>query len=144
MAEVLGRFLFKKLAKYPHMKPADVEIWERFVDARRDVFDRVDYDFHVGDGADFLPTNNDTPDGRENRLYQRKIDVVGYKGNAVTLIEVKPIADMATLGQILTYRDLFVQLQDANQDPTMMVVTGKIVNEMKPIYTKHNIEVIVT
>ncbi len=125
------------------MKPADIEIWERFFDGHRDAFDRVDYDFHVGEGADFLPTNDDTPDGRENRLYQRKIDVVGYKGNAVTLIEVKPVADVMALGQILAYGDLYRKTKDAIQDPTLMVVAGKIMAEMKDIYRRRNIVVVV-
>lgn len=138
-----GRFLYKKLAKYPHMKPADVATWERFIRANRDVFERVDYDFPVGEGADFLPTGDDTPDGRQNRLYQRKIDVVGYVGNAVTLIEVKPNADMAALGQIVTYGELYAKMKDALPEPTLMVVSDKIVNEMKDIYKTKGITVVI-
>lgn len=138
-----GRFVFAKLSKYPHMKPADVEIWERFLTAHREDFDRVDYDFHVGEGADFLPTNDDTPDGRENRLYQRKIDVVAYRGNAVTLIEVKPLADTAALGQIQTYGGLYALRDDADPTPTLMVICGKIMNEMKDIYNSKAVVVVV-
>lgn len=138
-----GRFIFKKLAKYPHMKPADVEIWEQFIRAKRDFFDRVDYDFHVGDGAAFLPTGEDTPEGRENKLYQRKIDVVGYRDGQVWLVEVKPMADTEALGQILTYQKLYLKSKNANQSPTMMVLTGKITNEMKEIYAGKNVAVLV-
>lgn len=138
---ILGRFRFGKLAKYPHMKPADVAIWERFVGANWDFFDRVDYDLCVGEGADFLPTDEDTPDGRQNRLYKRKIDVVGYKGNAVTLIEVKPLADTEALGQIITYGDLYAKEKDALPAVTLMVLAEKIMAEMKDIYTRKNVEV---
>lgn len=143
MAQTLARFAFHKLSKYPHMKPGDVAVWERFVDTNRDAFERVDYDFHVGDGAEFLPTGEDTPDGRENRLYQRKIDVVGYRGGEVTLIEVKPFADVAALGQILTYRDLYAKTEGAIQDPTLMVIAEKIMAEMKDIYTRNGIAVVI-
>ena len=138
-----GRFIFKKLAKYPHMKPADVEIWEQFIRAKRDFFDRVDYDFPVGDGADFLPTGEDTPEGRENKLYQRKIDVVGYKGDAVTLIELKPLADTEALGQIITYGDLYAKERDTIFVVNLMVIAGKIMTEMKEIYARKNIAVII-
>lgn len=138
-----GRFVFIKLAKYPHMKPRDVEIWERFIEKNKSFFDTVDYDFHVGEGADFLPTGEDTPDGRENRLYQRKIDVVGYRGDKVWLIEVKPEASASALGQILSYKELYIKTKDADPLPTLMVVTGKIMSEMKEVYAKHNIAVFV-
>ena len=141
MAQVLGRFIFKKLAKYPHMKPADIEIWERFVETNWGFFDRVDYDFCVGEGTDFLPTDEDTPDGRQNRLYKRKIDVVGYKGNAVWLIEVKPLADTEALGQIITYGDLYVKEKDVPKAMTLMVLAEKIMTEMKDVYKKKGIEV---
>ncbi len=141
MAQALGRFTFKKLAKYPHMKPADVEIWERFIDANSGFFDRVDYDLCVGEGADFLPTDESTPDGRQNRLYKRKIDVVGYKGNAVWLVEVKPLADMEALGQIITYGDLYAKEKDVPQAVTLMVLAEKIMTEMKNVYQGKDIEV---
>lgn len=138
-----GRFWFTKLAKYPHMKPADVAVWERFIQENRDAFERVDYDFHVGEGADFLPTGEDTPDGRENRLYQRKIDVVGYRGNEVTLIEVKPSADMAALGQIQTYGELYAKGNFSQFEPILLVVAGKIMVEMKDVYQAKGVEVVI-
>ena len=143
MAQTVGRFVFKKIAKYPHMKPADVAIWERFMTNHENFFDRVDYDFHVGEGADFLPTNEDTPDGRENRLYQKKIDVIGYKNNDVRLIEVKPIAGMSALGQILTYRELYLQSKGAHKSPNMMVICEKIMAEMKDVYKSKSVVVMV-
>ncbi len=143
MAQPLGRFAFKKLAKYPHMKPADVEIWEQFIRDNRHFFDRVDYDFPVGSGADFLPTGEDTPEGRENKLYQRKIDVVGYRDGQVWLVEVKPMADTEALGQILTYQKLYLKSKNASQSPTMMVLAGKITNEMKEIYAGKDVAVII-
>ena len=138
-----GRFPFKILSKYPHMKPADVDIWERFVGSNRGFFDTVDYDFHIGEGADFLPTGEDTPDGRENRLYQRKIDVVGYIGEGVWLVEVKPVADMFALGQILTYNGLILKTKLLDRDPKLMVICSKILNEMKGIYAAFDIGVAV-
>ena len=138
-----GRFRFGKLAKYPHMKPADVEVWERFLETNSNAFERVDYDFHVGAGADFLPSGEETPDGRQNRLYQRKIDVVGYRGNEITLIEVKPLADMAALGQIQTYGELYAKGSFSQFEPILVVVAAKIMMEMKEVYKAKNIGVVI-
>ena len=138
-----GRFEYKLLSKYPHMKPADVSVWEKFVKTRKDFFYSVDYDFHVGEGAEFLPTGKKTPEERENRLYQRKIDVVGYKKDETWIIEVKPVADMATLGQILTYRALVAKSKEIKGKIRIVVLCNKIMNEMKDIYSKYNITVVV-
>ena len=45
-----GRFKYGKLSKYPHMKPEDVAIWERFLLDYPEYFDTVDYDVSVGVG----------------------------------------------------------------------------------------------
>lgn len=143
MAKTIGRFEYRKLAKYPHMKPADVRIWERFVSDHNDFFARVDYDFHVGKGADFLSSDESTPDGRENRLYQKKIDVVGYREDSTTLIEVKPIADVKALGQILTYKELYMRTRQGKSGPHMLVICEKIMAEMKEVYQSKGISVMV-
>ena len=143
MATIVGRFKLQKLAKYPHMKPADIEIWERFIEAQPDFFDSVDYDFHVGRGADFLPDEEDTPDGRENRLYRKKIDVVGYKKNQIWIIEVKPVADATALGQVLSYREFYIKKKGDSPKPISMVVCGKIFNEMKDLFSIYKITVFV-
>ena len=121
------------------MKPNDVAVWERFVDKRPDFFESVDYDYHIGEGADFLPTNEDTPDGRENRLYQRKVDVVGYRKNEVWIIEVKPEAGMTALGQVLTYAHLAEADPKLNTNQTLAVVCEKVTPEMENLFDKHNI-----
>ena len=140
---IRGRFEYKLLSKYPHMKPADIEIWEKFIINHPDIFKRVDYDFHVGEGAKFLPTNDNTPGGMQNRIYQRKIDVVAYDKDGVTLIEIKPLADTATLGQILAYKDFYFTTKGSLKNPKLLVICGKIMSEMKDIFSKQNITIMV-
>lgn len=138
-----GRFEFRILSKYPHMKPADVLIWERFIEKFPAYFNTVDYDFHVGEGADFLPTGEDTPDERENRLYQKKIDVVGYIDNVAWLIEVKPEAGMSALGQMITYNSLVNKDALFSSPPKLLVLCNRIVTDMSDIFSAHNIMVLV-
>lgn len=135
----MARFKYEKLAKYPHMKPYDVEVWERFMELNPNMFDGVDYDVCVGEGADFLPTGEDTPDGRENRLYQKKIDVVGYKNGDVWLIEVKPEGNASALGQILTYAELWMKSGKTPRYVTMAVVCKTAAKELEAVYLKHGV-----
>ena len=138
-----GRFKFEKLVKYPHMKPADVSVWEKFIDQHPGFFDRVDYDFHVGTGADFLPDKEDTPDGRENRLYKKKIDVVGYKENEIYIIEVKPKATMEALGQALALTELFDRPENFSGNLTAAMIAGKMSNDMNNVFNSFNVMVFI-
>ncbi len=138
-----GRFKFEKLVKYPHMKPADISVWQRFIEKHPDFFERVDYDFCVGEGAEFLPTDEATPDGRENRLYRRKIDVVGYKENAIYIIEVKPDADMKALGQVLTLATLYTEQEKPTEKIILAVIAEKLGSDMLETFKLYKIEVII-
>ena len=102
-----GRFKYGKLSKYPHMKPEDVAIWERFLLDYPEYFDTVDYDVSVGVGRMPNELTGDNVEKGWKDLTSKKIDVVGYKNNTITLIEVKPNARANALGQIWMYDELF-------------------------------------
>jgi len=85
--------------KYPHMMPADVKIWEAYLRENPDSFDRVAYDVPVGEGTPLDTVVSPETGGDVNRLYQRKIDVVAQRANITFVIEIKPRASTAALGQ---------------------------------------------
>jgi hypothetical protein len=135
-----GRFPFQRLAKYPHMKPEDVAAWERFIDTNPGYFESVDYDVAVGEGA---PTNPEHPENIQHDhtiLTQKKIDVVGYRGATVTVVEVKPIADMRALGQALVYSHLYAADHPEVTDLQRMVVAGEMERELAPIYAAQSVQ----
>lgn len=136
-----GRFKFEKIAKYPHMKPEDIAVWERFIDQNPDFFDTVDYDFRVGEGAPQAPTlpENIARDGKI--LTQKKIDVIGYNAGNVWIIEVKPIANMRGLGQLLTYQTLYLQRNTPTGFIFPMIIAGEMERELKEIFAENRIAV---
>lgn len=89
------------------MKPEDVAIWERFLIKHPDAFERCDYDVKVGAGR--MPAFRQEPNMEKGwkDLTQKKIDVVGYKGKDVWIIEVKPNARANALGQMWMYDELY-------------------------------------
>lgn len=136
-----GRFPFGKLPKYPHMKPEDVAVWERFIAQNPRYFVTCDYDVPVGTGA---PTNPEHPENIQadhKILTQKKIDVVGYSTTGNYVVEVKPVADMKALGQILVYRKLY--LADNPNLPLVhcMVVCGSVERELGELFAEHDIMV---
>lgn len=101
------RYPVEKLHKYPHLMPEDIAIWERFLDLFSNLYDSVEYDVHVGVGL------RDTSGLTEELVFaavsllQKRIDVVGHKGDNVDIIEVKPDAGISAIGQVLVYSILY-------------------------------------
>ena len=98
---------YQRQAKYPHMQPRDAEVWSAFIEQHPDAYDIVAYDVGVGDGPNFDPTVNLESGGDNFFNYQHKIDVVAFKGDLCDVIEIKPTATMAAMGQAKGYASLF-------------------------------------
>lgn len=138
-----GRFPSILLYKYPRMSPKDVDIWKRFLMLHQSMFNSFDYDLPVGNGED--PGPEFEPNLRKDfiDLTKKRIDVVGYKDGTPTIIEVKPRASSTALGQLLTYKTLFIQSHPSFQTVPLMVVTEFINTEEQEIFNSHNIKVFV-
>jgi hypothetical protein len=104
-----GKFNYEYRHKYPHLIGEDTEVWSRFISKFPDKFETVDYDVKVGLGADTTPIENQTSKELWANLTKKRIDVIGYKNNSVTIVEVKKRASLFTLGQILGYRYLYLR-----------------------------------
>lgn len=138
-----GRFPYGTLAKYPHMKPGDVEIWERFLDANPEYFDSVDYDLLVGEGADFDTDLGLPSGGNAQALYKKKVDVVGYRTGEIWLIEIRPRASPLALGQVAVYDELY---RDEHKGPDRVVnavLTDTIMPDVENIAKKWDIILLV-
>lgn len=135
-----GRFQFQRLAKYPGMKPEDVAAWERFIDSFPGYFETVDYNYALGTGAPVDPNAPENIQRDHTILTQKKVDVVGYRGSSVFIVEVKPIADMRALGQALVYSHLYAIDHPEVTDLQRMVVAGDIERELAPVYAAQGVQ----
>ena len=124
------------------MKPEDVLVWERFLNQHPDFFDRVDYDFCVGEGVD-VPDGTPENIARDAKiLSQKKIDVVGYKDDDVWIVELKPTADKSALGQIQVYEHLFDKQERVSGDILSVVIAGEVEREVSEIFGMNGVEII--
>lgn len=135
----MGRFPFKHLAKYPHMKPEDISVWVRFITNNPNYFDTVDYDVPLGKGVEVSTAYSENLRKDYKILTQKKVDVIGYKDENVYLVEVKPVADMRALGQIITYNNLYSNEFISLKIPISLVVCGNIERELENVYKANNI-----
>ena len=123
-------FQYQKLNQYPHMKPADISIWERFIQANPQAYDHVYYDFWVGSPPPFNPIVHDPTQGSADGLYRRKIDVVAYKGNQIDIIELKPKAGPSALGQVRGYLALYMRDERPAVTPRAVVITNIALHDL--------------
>ena len=78
---------------------------------------------------------------KQKILYQKKIDVIGYKNNDVYIVEVKPNAGSSALGQVLSYKLLYQNEFQISPPAKLMIITDKIQNGYEPIFRSHQIMV---
>lgn len=97
----------EKLRKYPHMLPADVGLWERFLDKYGSRFSNFRYDVHVGGHLERSEWMGDETWAMAQVLAAKRIDAVGYRPREVWIIEVKPESGCGAIGQLVVYSMLF-------------------------------------
>lgn len=124
------------------MKPADVAIWERFIEKYPDAYDIVQYDLHVGDPPPFNPLMDDGEDINQDALYRLKIDVVGHKGGVIDIIEIKPDASPASIGQVKGYQALYLRDESPKGRVNTVILTDKIRPNMEYLCKKEGTKII--
>ena len=125
------------------MKPADVEIWNRFIEQNPKAYDYVYYDYAVGKGPDFDTVVNPETGGDDRELYQYKIDVVGVKGQTIDLIEIKPRAGLSCCGQICGYRCLWNRDAGFEEEGQAVIITDVLRPDMPDVCEDMGIRIIV-
>lgn len=136
-----GRFKFEILAKYPHMKPNDIVLWEKFVAANANFFDSMDYDVLVGVGTEM--DTEVVPGGDVNALYQKKIDAVGYRKGETWIIEIRPNAGVRGLGDVAVYDNLYIETFKPTDRIVNALLTDRTDPDMERLAAEWKIEIIV-
>lgn len=129
--------------KYPHLKPADEAIWERFMAAYPEAYDSVQYDLNCGEGAQGLSHEDPAMTKSWGHLKARKIDVVGFSEDHVDIIEIKPHAGPSALGQVLGYLHLYLGYVDPHADARPVIITDSMENDMPILSAKMGVRVLV-
>lgn len=123
---MLDLFRYEKRNSYPHMKPYDVALWERFIEKFPDAYTGCQYDYAVGSPPPFNPIVNDETMGSVDELYRRKIDVVGQTSTGIDIIELKPKAGMSSIGQVLGYAHLYKRDEQPQRKVRPVVITDAV------------------
>lgn len=123
---MLDTFKYEKGYWYPHMKPNDIAIWEKFIDQNPNAYNSVQYDFNVGDAPPFDTLSQFGEDLNQDALYRLKIDVVGHIGSKIDIIELKHDAKASTIGQVQAYKKLYDRDWGKGAPTNMVIITDKL------------------
>lgn len=106
-------------------------------------YDRFSFSVRIGEGQAPAP-DLEAGVARSVAFSSRKrIDVLAYQGNVPTIVEVKERVVPAALGQILTYRQLFLEENPDAPEPRLLVIARYGDAETIRILNGHNIDVLI-
>lgn len=124
---------------YPHMSPADTAVWEIFLELHLVEFVKVYYDVGVGGkGATQLgPEASDRP--MWVSLLKKRIDAVVVRVRDVWTCEVKPTANMSSLGQSLTYAHQFKEEGRTELPVRPVVIASRIDLDVEDLFIRYDV-----
>ena len=138
-----GKFNYEPRLRYPHLLGKDKIIWDVFIRKFPDLFDTVDYDLHVGSGISSNTVEDIDKTDQWKNLTQKRIDAVGYKDGHPSIIEVKDRVGLATLGQVLGYKFLFMREHPNIDSLSLIVVTGSCGPDDLDILKHYNVKIFI-
>lgn len=89
------------------MMAADAAVWTKYLADPVGDIKKVWYDVHVGKPAELAPGADDLTVRIAAGITRKRIDAVAAVGGGYWVIELKPIANMMALGQVIAYSRLF-------------------------------------
>jgi hypothetical protein len=109
---------------YTHLLPEEVRIWEKFLPQSPWTILQATYDLHLGAGAEIDPSWPAWLVAQARAVTRKRVDVVVETPDEIVIIEIKPRAGMAALGQVLTYKHLY-EAEFAPAKPVRAVVLAE-------------------
>ena len=129
-------------SRYPHMLPEDVVVWREYLGGDQVDFNCVWYDVHVGHAMS-VPLGSPAYMHRVVAGISRKrIDVVGLVGDELRIIELKGHAGMESIGQVVTYRQLFLAEFKTRLPVTCWIICGTADRDILDLAEKLEVQII--
>lgn len=130
----------EKNKQFPHLLPHEIRLWEEFLSRHELLYQRFEYDVHVGELDERQKRLTGEWKKGAEAVYLKRIDVVGFQPDRITIFEVKPHAGLGALGQILGYLDLYQDKFDPNSELVGAIVTQFLDVNMRSLFAERGIE----
>ncbi len=138
MATVAQRLLADR-ERFPALVPGEIVIFRAWLRLHEKEYDRFDFNVRIGKGEDPGPTAE--PNLRAMWIHntQLRVDAVGYIGPDPTIIEVKDDAGTAAIGQLLTYKRVWIDEARSVTPPKLILVVRTFSVNILPIVNETGI-----
>lgn len=126
--------------RYPHMLDKDAPILSAYLKELGHRYHSVFFDVQVGNGRDPGPNYEDNIRNMALTLSRRRIDAIGYGRDRIDIIEVTDAAGTTTIGQLITYQELYQRDHRGGTTPTLVLAARSLQTDMRPAFTALGIE----
>ncbi len=113
--------------------PFEIPIWEAWLISHREDYDRFVYDVRVGESIIPPPDVDANIADMAVSLAKKRIDVVAYKADQPTVIEIKLYAGLTAIGQLVTYPILFALEFPEVPKPRVLLVAARMLPDVATI-----------
>ncbi len=128
---------------YPHFLAADTDVWTRYLRDPIVPIKEVWYDVHVGRAMDLRSDAGDLDRRISNGVSRKRIDVVAKVGQGFWIIEVKPVAGLTAIGQIIIYTRLFLREFQVTGEVFPVIIADEVDQDVAPEIDSLGVVVIV-
>lgn len=128
------------MMRYPHMLHLDTIVWSGFLEEGHSPIRRVWYDVKVGTPIALPPGASQSDRALAIGTGCRRIDAVAEMPHCLWVIEVKPLGDHVSLGQVLVYVKLFREKFRTAVPVVPLVVCGEMDADIESLFRMYDIE----
>lgn len=128
-------------AAFKGMVATEVAIMKLWLARNAPYFDRIDFEVRLGEGG--TPAATMTPEQAADykHLTMKRADAIAYLGDHAVIIEIKTRLGIRDLGQLATYRLLWMQQNPTLPDPRMLALGRRADPDVVNTLTNHGVDV---
>jgi len=127
---------------FTHMGPVDTRIWQAALALGLMPAESYEYDVRLGGVAALGIDPEHHLREMWETLLRKRIDVIAWRNGVAWIIEVKPVASFAALGQCLGYGDMWKREKPKGQLVRLACVCAVRDPDLVPTYQRLGVEVV--
>ncbi len=110
---------------FPEQLKVESEIIHDWLVAHVDEYDRIEFSVRLGEGQTPDPNHLEGIQRMTELVTRSRADAIASRGGHVTIVEAKERATPSVLGQLLTYRRLFLDEHPEADEPRLLVIARR-------------------
>jgi len=140
---MIGPAHYLQIPNHTHLSERELAIWQKFTSLFPERFTTVAYDYELGIPRNYDDTRPENYAKHHRYLGGYKIDVIGYKTDVETIIEIKHQATSKALGEVWLYSEVYHKENPSKEMPRLMILTDEEMPHMREICEAEAVELVI-